>query len=165
MHPCLNVVAVLSALCIPLPTGARAQEIRNIPQITTAPDGGAPASPAPGFFRRLAEYYHDDWFPPPSPGAQAAPAPQKRGFPSPLDSPPLPSSDWGYGGSPVIGAPDGNSYPLMTAINGAKSRSKIYGWIEPGVNVSTSSHTNAPEVYDQFPNMIHADQLLLYSEL
>jgi hypothetical protein len=42
-------------------------------------------------------------------------------LPSPLDSPPLPSSDWGYGGSPDIGAPDGNSYPLMTAVNGAKS--------------------------------------------
>jgi hypothetical protein len=37
----------------------------------------------------------------------------------------------------------------MTAINGAKSRSKIYGWIEPGVNRSTSSHTDLPDVYDQ----------------
>ena len=41
-------------------------------------------------------------------------------MPSPLDSPPLPSSDWSYGGSPDIGAPDTNSYPLMTAINEAK---------------------------------------------
>ena len=30
--------------------------------------------------------------------------------------------------------------------------------------VSTSSHTNLPEVYDQYPNSIHLDQLLLYVE-
>ena len=164
MHRRLKAIAVLSVFCIPI-AAVRAQEIRNVPMFTTTPDDGAPASAAPGFFRRLTKYYHDDWFPPPQPpAAQAAPAPQKRGLPSPLDSPPLPSSDWGYGGSPDIGAPDGNSYPLMTAINGAKSRSKIYGWIEPGVNGSTSSHTNAPEVYDQFPNSIQLDQLLLYVE-
>jgi hypothetical protein len=144
---------------------AQAQEIRNVPRFTATPDGGSAAASAPGFLRRLANYYRDDWFPPPqSSAAPAPPAPQKRGLPSPLDSPPLPSSDWGYGGSPDIGAPDGNSYPLMTAINGARSRSKIYGWIEPGVNGSTSSHTNLPEVYDQYPNAIHLDQLLLYVE-
>src|ERR1700752_5207431 len=164
MHLRLKAIAVRPVFCIPI-GAVRAQEIRNVPMFTTTPEGGSPTSPAPGFFRRLAKYYHDDWFSPPQPpAAQAAPAPQKRGLTSPLHLPPLASSDWGYGGSPDIGAPDGNSYPLMTAINGAKSRSKIYGWIEPGVNGSTSSHTNAPEVYDQFPNSIQLDQLLLYAE-
>jgi hypothetical protein len=157
--------ALLILLCLTVGTAVRAQEIRNIPQFTGTPDGGSSAPPPVGFFRRLANYYRDDWFPPPQSSAAPAPsAPQRRGLPSPLDSPPLPSSDWGYGGSPDIGAPDGNSYPLMTAINGAKSRSKIYGWVEPGVNGSTSSHTNAPEVYDQYPNAIHLDQLLFYAE-
>jgi hypothetical protein len=165
MRLCRNPNVLLITLCVVIGTLARAQEIRNIPQFTVTPDGGSTASSAPGFFRRLTSYYHDDWFPPPQPSAaQPSPAPQRRGLPSPLDSPPLPSGDWGYGGSPDIGAPDGNSYPLMTAINGAKSRSKIYGWIEPGVNGSTSSHTNLPEVYDQYPNSIQLDQLLLYVE-
>src|ERR1700733_8316528 len=156
---------LLIALCMLVVSLARSQEIRNTPQFSAASDGGSTASSAPGFLRRLTNYYHDDWFPPPpSPSAATPPAAQQRGLASPLDSPPLPSSDWGYGGSPDIGAPDGNSYPLMTAINGAKSRSKIYGWIEPGVNGSTSSHTNAPEVYDQFPNSIQLDQFLLYVE-
>ena len=165
MRPCPKSIALLFVFCTSITSIARAQEIKNIPQFTVTLDDAPPASSPPGFFRRLANYYHNDWFPTPAPsGAQAAPVPQKRGLPSPLDSPPLPSSDWGYGGSPDIGAPDGNSYPLMTAINGAKSRSKIFGWIEPGVNVSTSSHTNLPEVYDQYPNSIHLDQLLLYVE-
>ena len=165
MRPCPKSIALLFVFCTSITSIARAQEIKNIPQFTVTLDDALPASSPPGFFRRLANYYHNDWFPTPAPsGAQAAPVPQKRGLPSPLDSPPLPSSDWGYGGSPDIGAPDGNSYPLMTAINGAKSRSKIFGWIEPGVNVSTSSHTNLPEVYDQYPNSIHLDQLLLYVE-
>ncbi len=32
------------------------------------------------------------------------------------------------------------------------------------MNGSTSSHTNLPEVYDQYPDAIHLDQLLLYAE-
>jgi hypothetical protein len=165
MRLCPKPNVLLMVLCLAIGAVARAQEIRNIPQFIATPDGSPTAPPTPGFFRRLVNYYRDDWFPPPQSSAvQASSAPQKRGLPSPLDSPPLPSSDWSYGGSPDIGAPDGNSYPLMTAINGAKSRSKVYGWIEPGVNGSTSSHTNAPEVYDQYPDAIHLDQLLLYVE-
>jgi hypothetical protein len=126
---------------------------------------GSQASSAPNFLRRLVNYYRDDWFPPPqSPVAPAPATPQKRGLPSPLESPPLPSGDWSYGGAPDIGAPDGNSYPLMTAINHARSRSKIYGWIEPGVNGSTSRDTNLPEAFDQYPNSIHLDQFMLHAE-
>ena len=163
LRPTSNVLLIV--LCVLMGTAVRGQEIRNTPQFTAAPDGASAKSSASGFFRRLTSYYRDDWFPPPqSAAAQPSLVPQKRGLPSPLDSPPLPSGDWGYGGSPDIGAPDGNSYPLMTAINGAKSRWKIYGWIEPGVDGSTSSHTNLPEVYDQYPNAIHLQQLLLYAE-
>jgi hypothetical protein len=160
---CLLCWLLFGALSIAAAPGLYAQSAPSPPQVTAPPPTGITHTTQPGFFRRLARYYHDDWFPPPQP-APTAPTPQKRGLPSPLDSPPLPSSDWGYGGSPDIGAPDSNSYPLMTAINGARSRSKIYGWIEPGVNGSTSSHTNAPEVYDQFPNSIQLDQFLIYVE-
>src|ERR1700722_9538199 len=58
MHLRLKAIAALSVFWIPITT-VRAQEIRNIPSFTAKPDGGSPASPAPGFFRRLAKYYHD----------------------------------------------------------------------------------------------------------
>jgi hypothetical protein len=77
---------------------------------------------------------------------------------APLDSPPFPNGDWSYGGSPTIGTPDGGSYPLMTALGHAGSRTKFYGWINPGVNGSTSSTTNLPEAYDIYPNRLELDQ-------
>ena len=128
----------------------------SAPQTQTAP---APS----GFSERLLRFYRDDW----KGGSPAPPdpsTPQKRGLPSPLDSPPFPSSDWSYGGAPDIGATDGNVYPFMTALNGAKSHSKFYGWIAPGLDFSTSSNTNTPEVYDATPNRLELNQFVLYLE-
>jgi hypothetical protein len=106
------------------------------------PDAPKPSiSKAKGFFARWEESYRQDWSGIPA----SSPAPARRGLPSPLDSPPFPNSDWSYGGSPVIGEPDTNSYPLMTAINQARGRTKLYGWIDPTLNFSTSAHRNAPE--------------------
>src|ERR1700734_2592532 len=115
-----------------------------------------------GFFARWAEFYRQDWR-----GASVSsltPAPDRRGLPSPLDSPPFPNSDWSYGGSPVIGEPDSNSYPLMTAINQARSRTKIYGWVDPTLNFSTSSQSNAPEANDVYSNRFEMNQFVLYAE-
>jgi hypothetical protein len=52
----------------------------------------------------------------------------------------------------------------MTAINGAKSRTKLYGWIEPTLNFSTSTHSNAPEANDVYSNRFEINQLILYAE-
>src|SRR5580700_5008966 len=60
------------------------------------------------FFSRLIEFYREDW----KGTAPAGPAPARRGIDQPLSSPPWPFADWPYGGAPVIGEPDGNSYPL-----------------------------------------------------
>jgi hypothetical protein len=122
----------------------------------------APAQPeAPkNFFARWGDFYREDW----KGTVASGPAPARRGLPSPLDSPPFPNADWSYGGSPTIGEADTNSYPLMTAINGAKSRTKIYGWVEPTLNFSTSSHNNAPEVDDQYSNRLEMNQAVLYVE-
>jgi hypothetical protein len=121
----------------------------------------APA-PAPAFFARWTAFYHADWHPDPS--APVPPAPPRRGAPFPLDSPPFPSSDWSYGGSPVLGEPDTQSYPLMTAINNARSRTKLYGWVDPTVNGSTSTHSNSPEANDAYANRLELNQLILYLE-
>jgi hypothetical protein len=53
---------------------------------------------------------------------------------------------------------------LMTAIDGARGRTKVYGWIEPGVNGSTSSHSNVPETNDYYSNRLQLDQVVVYVE-
>jgi hypothetical protein len=128
---------------------------------TALPDNPTPkATPSKNFFARWVDYYRQDW----SGNVPASPSPPRRGLPSPLDSPPFPSADWSYGGSPVIGEPDTNSYPLMTAINGATSRSKIYGWVDPTLNFSTSEDSNAPEANDVYSNRFEMNQLVVYAE-
>jgi hypothetical protein len=125
------------------------------------PDAPKPSiGKAKGFFARWVESYRQDWSGIPS----SSPAAARRGLPSPLDSPPFPNSDWSYGGSPVIGEPDTNSYPLMTAINQARSRTKLYGWIDPTLNFSTSVHSNAPEANDSYSNRFEMNQIVLYAE-
>jgi hypothetical protein len=120
------------------------------------------------FATRFVSFYRNDWHPsppsPPPPDSPSPSAPTRRGLPSPLDSPPFPGADWSYGGSPIIGEPDGNSYPLMTAINSARSRTKVFGWLEPSLNFSTSSHRNDPEANDVYSNRFELSQSVLYVE-
>jgi hypothetical protein len=126
-----------------------------------APAAKAQQPSSPGaFFGRIFTFYHQDW----TGTAPEEPAPARRGQPSPLPSPPYPSEDWSYGGSPVIGEPDGNSYPLMQGINENKGRIKLYGWLDPTVNASTSSHRNAPVANDLYSNRLELNQVVLYLE-
>ena len=122
------------------------------------------------FWERWGDFYRTDWKPAPV-AAASAPDPNaevKRGLASPLSSPPFPSADWSYGGSPVIGEPDGNVYPLMTAIDGAegvsKARTKVYGWVAPSVNGSTSESRNLPESNDIYSNRFELQQVVVYVE-
>ena len=118
-----------------------------------APSGG-------NFFRRLGHFYAQDW----AGTLPAAPAVTRRALDAPLDSSPFPSSDWGYGGSPLIGVPDTNVYPLMTALKLQNSRTKVYGWVEPSFNYSTSGTNNFPLTYDVFPNSVVLNQAVIYLE-
>jgi hypothetical protein len=128
----------------------------------------APSSTAPqsrNFLQRLGTAYRQDWHPTPTTGpAPAAPAFR---FSSPLDSPPFPAADYSVGGTPTIGVPDTQTYPLMQAINQNQTRTKVYGWLNGGFNVSTSNKgdgANAPASYYVNPNRITADQAVLYIE-
>jgi hypothetical protein len=132
---------------------------------TPVPDApNQSASDTKGFFSRWADFYRQDWAPPPASSTASSSVPARRGPTSPLDSPPFPNSDWSYGGSPVIGEPDSNSYPLMSAINGARSRTKLYGWLDPTLNFSTSTNSNAPEANDVYSNRFELNQFVLYAE-
>ncbi len=147
-----SVIAYVMVFRCDFSQGQQAEPIPDAPKQTTAE--------TKGFLERWAEFYRLDW----SGTAASSPAPARRGLPSPLDSPPFPSADWSYGGSPVIGEPDTNSYPLMTAINQASSRTKIYGWIDPTLNFSTSTHGNSPEANDLYSNRFEMNQLVVYAE-
>ncbi len=131
------------------------------PSIPDAP--AAAAQPAPvqaGFFRLLDTFYREDW----TNTLPSSPTPPRRGYPSPLDAPPFPNADWSYGGSPTLGEPDTNAYPLMTGLNRLSSRSKLYGWVDLSVNGSTSASRNSPETNDLYSNRFELDQAVLYFE-
>lgn len=145
--------------------------------ISAAADAPGPdeKSGAKGFFARWVDFYRTDWNGDAARAAAAAPSPAadappvRRGLQSPLDSPPLPNSDWSYSGSPTIGEADGNVYPLQTAIVSAKnggrlSRTRIYGWVEPTGNVSTSRDRNLPETNDIYSNRVELGQVVAYME-
>jgi hypothetical protein len=112
------------------------------------------------FVQRLGRFYAKDW----AGTLPAAPAAARRGIDPPLDSPPFPNGDWGYNASPVIGAPDGNVYPLMTALHRENARTKVYGWIDPSINFSTSSTNNYPLAYAVYPNRLELSQAVVYVE-
>ena len=99
------------------------------------------------------------------------PEPPRRIPPSPLDSPPFPSADWTYGGTSVIGATNTTNFPLMRALYAGPhgdawkaSGVQIYGWIDPGFNLSTSKHSNLPAGYDIMANRLELDQFVTYIE-
>jgi len=168
---------------------------------STAAAGCKPGSENENFWERLADSYRAHLHPnaPPSTVGTAPPAPPgtdvtaaaaapsidaggyRRGLSPPPESvPPWPYSTWPIGGTPAIGYENIYYGPLMDAIwcgkNGNRwkdSRFTIYGWIEPGANLSSSSSHynlstgtggNYPAAYAFEPNKIQLDQLALYFE-
>src|SRR6202008_1766194 len=94
--------------------------------------------------------------------------PKRRALPAPLDGV-FPSTEY-LGPTPLIGVPDTDPvYPLTKALWKAApalkdAKIKIYGWINPGISVSTSDHSNFPESYAIVPNRLELDQAVLRIE-
>ncbi len=141
--------------------------------------GCAAGSQDRSFAQRLADSYqmHLGWN---GGDASAPPTLVAGGAEVPESSPPWPYSTWNVGGTPAIGVENMYYNALMDALycgaNGQElkdSRFTVYGWVEPGANVSTS-HTrfnyqtgsggNAPAAYDFEPNTAQLDQATLYFE-
>jgi hypothetical protein len=150
-------------------------------------DGCAKGSESTSFWQRLGQSYKTHLFPEDAPAAAAAPEADdensgtRKGLPNPpVTNPPWPYSVYNEGGTPIIGYENMYSNALMDAIycgpNGKAwkdSRITIYGWIEPGGNVSTSTARynkytgtggNYPAAYSYEPNTIQLDQAALYIE-
>jgi Putative beta-barrel porin-2, OmpL-like. bbp2 len=141
--------------------------------------GCAKGSENEGFFQRLKESYksHLAWDGP-DPGAP--PTRVAGGAEVPESNPPWPYSTWNVGGTEAIGVDNMYYNALMDALycgeGGQKlkdSRFTIYGWVEPGGNISTSHSRfnyatgtggNFPAAYSFEPNTVQVDQAALYFE-
>lgn len=106
-----------------------------------------------------------------SPIAQTKPsktpaAPARRAKPAPFDSI-FPSTE--YLG-PTIGVPNTDPiYPLTKLLWGTLPRLKennirLYGWVNPSYNASSSRNSNFPLSYQIVPNQIELEQLVLRVE-
>jgi hypothetical protein len=128
-------------------------------------------------FDRLYNYYRLEWNESGPPTDPNAPAGRRANWdPAPETTPPMPFSDWPYGGTTTLGGNRTGSVdsPLMVAI--AKTSLgqwmqdtgiQLYGWIDGGGNISTNSKRelgNAPIGYAAYPNAVQLDQAVIYLE-
>jgi hypothetical protein len=155
-------------------------------QSTPAPAAKGPCDPyknyeclddylGTGFWNRLINYYTLEWGQPAGPSDPKAPEPRRKDYPPAAQStPPMPFTEWPYGGATSLGVTRPNSIdsPLMTAISDTSfgkwlsdNNIQIYGWFNVGGNISTSSQKpggNFPAAYMYTPNTVTLDQAVLY---
>jgi Putative beta-barrel porin-2, OmpL-like. bbp2 len=131
------------------------------------------------FLTRFARYYQLEWGKAAAPSDPSAP-PSRRSDaawpPTPQSSPPMPFTEWPYGGSENIGVTRPNSVdsPLMIALGNTRfgqamsdAHVQVYGWVAPGANLSSNTVKpggNAPVAYDYTPNTVQLDQAVVYVE-
>ena len=94
------------------------------------------------------------------------PEPLRRAKPAPLDAI-FPSTE--YPG-PTIGVPDSDTlYPLTKLLwndlpNVAKNNIRLYGWVNPSYNASSSKNSNIPMTYPIVPNHFELQELVVRLE-
>jgi hypothetical protein len=128
------------------------------------------------FMSRLVNYYRLEWGHEAAPVDPKAPPGSRADWPpTPQSIPPMPFSEWPYGGTTNLGVtrPSSVDSPLMAALGNTPfgqtlndSHIQIYGWIDPGGNLSTSTVRggNAPAAYSYNPNNLQLDQAVIYIE-
>ncbi len=146
--------------------------------VTTAP---APPPPDPTFIGRLYHAYADEWGYNTPYSEPNAPAGRRATInPAPVTSPPYPFVDYSFGGSQLIGGtlPNSVDAPLMKALSPTApgkfledNHIQIYGWVNPGFNLSTAhslpgalSGGNNPVTYSYQPNILQLDQIVAIIE-
>jgi hypothetical protein len=128
---------------------------------------------------RFFRYYQLEWGKGVAPSDPKAP-PGRRAdadWPAtPQSSPPMPFTEWPYGGTESIGVTRPNSVdsPLMVAIANTQlgkamndAHVQVYGWVAPAGNISSNTVRpggNAPAAYDYTPNTVQLDQAVVYVE-
>jgi hypothetical protein len=131
------------------------------------------------FATRFFRYYQLEWGKGVAPSDPSAP-PSRRSdaaWPAtPQSAPPMPFTEWPYGGTQNIGVTRPNSVdsPLMVALGNTQlgnamndAHVQVYGWVAPAGNLSTNTVKpggNAPAAYDYTPNTVQLDQAVVYIE-
>jgi Putative beta-barrel porin-2, OmpL-like. bbp2 len=128
---------------------------------------------------RFFRYYQLEWgkaVAPPDPHAPPSSRPDAQTPPTPQSVPPMPYTEWPYGGTQNIGKtlPNSVDSPLMVAIANTSlgkwmsdNHIQVYGWVAPAANISTNTVKpagNFPISYDYTPNTVQLDQAVLYIE-
>jgi Putative beta-barrel porin-2, OmpL-like. bbp2 len=128
------------------------------------------------FITRFINYYRLEWGHEAAPSDPKAPPSRRDGWPAtPESTPPMPFTEWPYGGSTSLGVtrPSSIDSPLMAALGNTKvgealndSHIQIYGWINAGGNLSNNTVRggNSPAAYDYNPNTVQLDQAVVYIE-
>jgi hypothetical protein len=128
------------------------------------------------FMTRLVSYYRLEWGHEVAPADPKAPPSRRDYWPTtPQSTPPMPFTEWPYGGSTSLGVTRPNlvDSPLMAALSNtpagqalSDSHIQIYGWVNAGGNFSTNTVKggNAPAAYDYNPNTVQLDQAVVYFE-
>jgi Putative beta-barrel porin-2, OmpL-like. bbp2 len=130
-----------------------------------------------GVAERFYNYYRLEWGESGAPTDPSAPPGRKAGWdPAPQTIPPMPFTDWPYGGTTALGGNRTGSVdsPLMVSIAHTDlgkwmqdTGIQIYGWVDPGFNVSSNTTRkagNAPVAYAYDPNTVQLDQAVIYIE-
>ena len=126
---------------------------------------------------RLWNYYGLELGHPSGPTDPNAPPGRRADWPTtPETTPPMPFTEWPYGGATDIGVnrPASVDSPLMVAIANtgvgqllSDAHIQIYGWVDVGGNLSTNTQRpagNNPIGYAYTPNVIQLDQAVVYVE-
>lgn len=128
-------------------------------------------------FTRIFNYYRLEYGEPGAPTDPNAPSSRRDGWPAtPETTPPMPFTEWPYGGSQNLGVtrPANADSPLMVGIANtgvghwmADNNIQMYGWVNGGFNVSSNTVKpggNAPVAYAYTPNTAQFDQAVIYIE-
>jgi hypothetical protein len=182
---CLSSLPRLAAAAglLLLAAAARAEDApAPSPPPPAAPDTATPTAAAAEEREKaqfgaagLAKAFADAWTTPAFvPAPPGSPPPVRRGPLPPFDSPPYPNGEWQLGATPALYAPNLTApYPtiFMDSIYAStigddwkKTRFQFYGWVNVGVNASTSVHSNAPAGYIIRPNRFELNQATFYFE-
>jgi len=128
---------------------------------------------------RFLRYYELEWgkgVAPADPKAPASSRPEALVPPTPQSTPPMPFTEWPYGGTQNIGKtlPNAVDSPLMVAMSNTAvghwlqdAHIQIYGWLDPAGNISSNTVRpagNLPISYGYTPNTLQLDQAVLYIE-
>jgi hypothetical protein len=126
---------------------------------------------------RFYRYYRLEWGQSAAPTDPNALPSAREGWPTtPQTTPPMPFTEWPYGGATSIGVSRPNSVdsPFMAAIANtdpgkwlSDNHIQIYGWLNAGGNISNNStHPggNFPAAYMYTPNTAELDQFVTYIE-